>query len=59
MKLTKREQQIRTFLLEEHQRAIEEEVAQSGRYDRDSWFADGQLNEASAILGKVLDILGG
>ena len=51
--LTKREEEIRSYLLEEHARTV---------YCTEKFtttYAYGREKEAREILGKILDILGG
>lgn len=57
--LTSREKEIRKFLLEEQQQAIENAVESDGERDSYVSYCYGRFSEASIILGKVLDILGG
>ena len=51
--LTKREEEIRSDLLEEHARTVCFAEKHTVPY------ADGREKEAREILGKILDILGG
>jgi len=53
MKLTKREKEIRNYILEEHARTVCFAEKHTVPY------ADGREKEAREILGHVLDILGG
>lgn len=52
-KLSKREKEIRSYILEEHARTVCFAEKHTVPY------ADGREKEARVILGKVLDILGG
>lgn len=52
-KLTKREKEIRSYLLEEHARTV------CFAENHTVPYADGREKEAREILGKVLNILGG
>ena len=54
-KLTKREERIRNYILQEHYRQIK----LATEADPDDKYSVGRLNEVENILGKVLDILGG
>ena len=58
-KLTKREQEIRSYILQEHLRLIDKAAESCGECDNNFWYFSGQLNEVATVLGKVLDILGG
>ena len=51
--LTKREREIRNYILEEHAA----EIYVSERLN--SMYGAGRADEAAEILGKILDILGG
>ena len=51
--LTKREEEIRSYLLEEHARVLHYMEKHPGPY------AYGMESEVREILGSVLDILGG
>ena len=52
-KLTKREERIRGYLIDEHYKRLVCAAMASAQYEK------GQYDEAAEILGKVLDILGG
>lgn len=52
-KLTKREERIRSYLIDEHYKRLVCAAIAPTQYEK------GQLDEAAEILGKALDILGG
>lgn len=54
-KLTKREREVRDYLLQEHRRLITE----AAKTEQLSGYEEGRVDEITAILGTVLDILGG
>ena len=54
-KLTKREERIRSYILQEHC----QQIKLATEADPDDKYSVGRLNEVENILGKVLDILGG
>ena len=54
-KLTKREERIRYYILQEHYRQIKLAI----EADPDDKYSVGRLNEVENILGKLRDIWGG